>query len=168
MGKQTKNLASTLPIVTSILLLLFSTCDDDPKITTQCDLTAQLIFVNNGTEPLDVTIVDSTEWIRVPSLESQESFLPESSIHVPDSIVIIDTARIQWSLEHNDVYETGAVCSVKVDLHIIAIISRNDSVISTEDLGLCCSETEIDTTYTDSTGIEVAKFYRSKTLFLPQ
>ena len=168
MGKQNKNLTTTLLILSSILLVLFSTCDDDPKITTQCDLTAQLVFVNNGTDTLDIDIVDSTKWISLAHLESQESFLPESTIHVLDSSVVIDTARILWSFEHEDIYDTGVVCNAKVDLHVVAIISKNDTIIAIEDLGLCCSETELDTAYTDSTGIDVAKFYRSITLFLPQ
>lgn len=168
MSKQTKNLTITLLLVLSTLLLLASTCDDDPKITTQCDLTAQLIFVNNGSESLDINLVDSTEWILLAFLESQESFLPESTIHVADSLAVIDTARILWSFEHENIFDTGVVCSAKVDLQIMAIISKNDSIISTVDLGLCCIEIDIDTAYTDSTGVEVAKFYCSKTIFLPQ
>ena len=168
MGKQAKNLTTTLLLFSSILLLLFSTCDDDPKITTRCDLTAQLIFVNNGTDTLDIDLVDSTEWISLAHLESQESFIPESTIHVFDSSVVIDTARILWSLELEDIFDTGVVCSEKVDLHIMEIISKNDSLIAIEDLSLCCSETELDTAYTDSTGIEVAEFYRSVIIFLPQ
>ena len=168
MGKQTKNILLTPVIVFSILLLLSSACDDDPKITTRCDLTAQLVFVNNGTDSLDIDLVDSTEWISLAHLESQESFLPESTISIADSSVVIDTARILWSFEHEDIYDTGVVCSAKIDLQIMAIISKNDSIIAIEDLGLCCSETELDTAYTDSTGIEVAEFYRSVTIFLPQ
>lgn len=159
---------STFCILLALTVLLATFCDDGLKIETKCDLIAQLIFVNNSSDSLDITLVDSTKWISLALLKSQESFLPESTIHVADSLAVIDTARILWSFEHEDIFDTGVVCSAKVNLEIMAIIWKNDSILSVEDLGLCCSEADIDTAYTDSTGVEVVKFYCSKTVFLPQ
>ena len=111
-----------------------------------------------------------TDRIKCPSVHSliaNTVTLPESTITLAGKDVHLDSILVTWEIEHSDVYEEAEPCSAEVDLQFYAIVSDSiDSTIAAIDLNVYCSKKHIDTTFTDSSGIPVAKFSYTSTIFI--
>ncbi len=123
---------------------------------------------NTLTDSLHITIVDSTKWnLLSNSLIANTVTLPESTFTLAGKDVHLDSILVTWEIEHSDVYEVAEPCSAEVDLVFYAVVSDStDSTISTIDLNVNCSRKHIDTTFTDSSGIPVAKFSYTAKIFI--
>lgn len=166
-NKSTASFLIKLIVVQFSFLLL--TCEETIRITTVCDLTASIKFYNEGSDVLDITFADSTDWDPIKyDLDSMAFSHEDSTIHVLGNTEHYDTLNIYWTFEHHDIYEEGEACSAKVDLNIIVTVSQSDSVLTTLDLGLYCCQLSLDTSYTDTTeNLHINKFSTDKTFFIP-
>lgn len=151
-----------------LTVLLSLSCEDVPEISTRCDLKASYVFVNNLTNSIRITLADSTKWIfLLNDLISKTVTLQESTFTLAGKDVHLDSILVTWDMEHSDIYKEAEPCSAEVDLVFYAIVSDStDSIISTIDLNVNCSRKYIDTTFTDSSGIPVAKFSYMATIFI--
>jgi len=154
--------------ITPLTVLFLLSCEDVPEISTRCDLKASYFFVNKLTDSLHIIIVDSTKWNFLSnSLTTHTVSLPESTFTLAGKDVHLDSILVTWEIEHSDIYEEAEPCSAEVDLVFYAVVSDSaDSTISTIDLNVNCSRKHIDTTFTDSSGIPVAKFSYTATIFI--
>ncbi len=159
-----------LLFIIPLFFVSFFFCEEDTRITSRCELRAPVKFHNDSTPTLTVTYTDSTNWdtsgltldANMFSHEEDTSLVPGNSEHT-------DTLMVTWEFEHHDIYyKEGSVCGALVDLNLIALISRADSVIRTIDLDLNCDSLFLDTTYVDTdANLYINKFTSSKIFIIP-